>query len=1001
MLNYDHFETEMQLRYPDSALLFRNLCDPGSTPGFRPNAGRESPWAFEGAEKFQTELANPSEKKGHFETDDQWLSRLKADVIVTFYGYSESFAGKEGLLRYKDELNAFIKHTLHQQYNSTTAPQLAIVSPVAFEDLSAKYDLPDGKKINENLLLYTEAMKEVAAKNNVLFVDAFHASEEWYAESNEDLTVGGFQLTDAGYERLGTFLADKLFGQKAPGGNVDKAFVKAAVQKKNWMWHNDYKIPNGVHVYGQRHLPYGPENYPAELVKIRELTAIRDTAIWKALKGERMDLEAADAKTIRLPEVKTNYTLSEKNGNLEYLYGQAALSKFKLPQGYKIEAFATEKEFPDLAKPCQIAFDNKGRLWVAVLPTYPHWKPGDPKPNDKLLILEDTNSDGKADKQTIFADGLHLPVGFELAPEGVYVSQEEDLVLLKDNDGDDKADEKIIVLSGFDDHDTHHTISAFCADPSGAIYMGEGYFLHSAVETPYGTIRGTWGGFFRFNPRRLHLERFTNIDIPNPWGTAFDKWGQDFFLETSSPELRWLMPSSVKPLYGVFNFKSPDLIETAHRVRPTSGLEFVSSGHFPSSVQGDLLLNNTIGFLGTKQHRLTDNGTGYKSSHRQDLVVSADKNYRPVDLEFAPDGSLYIADWHNVLIGHMQHSARDPLRDKEHGRIYRITYPSRPLVAPVKIEGATINELLNNLKLPEYRTRYRTRRELRGRNAAEVVTHLKTWVAQLDQQDAEYEHHLLEALWVSWGLNKIGQNLLSRLLGSKDYHVRAAAVRAVRYNGHLLPNATDLLLKAAGDPHGRVRLEAITAASRMDTLNGRRILNTAAKKPLDMWMAEAHKTAVAHLHGKKLEVKTAVVTTELKGKEKELYVKGKAIYNREGFCVTCHQADGKGVPASGFPPLRGTKWVSESNERLTKIVLNGLYGPIEVAGVKYRGDVPMTPFGALLKDEEIAAVLTYVRNSFGNNAPAVLPAQIKKIREASKGKTGFYTPEELLKKHPL
>jgi glucose/arabinose dehydrogenase len=124
-------------------------------------------------------------------------------------------------------------------------------------------------------------------------------------------------------------------------------------------------------------------------------------------------------------------------------------------------------------------------------------------------------------------------------------------------------------------------------------------------------------------------------------------------------------------------FKSPDLIEEAHRVRPTSGLEFVSSRHFPDEVQGDILLNNTIGFLGTKQHRMQDDGTGYKSSFRQDLIVSEDKNYRPVDLEFAPDGSLYIADWHNVLIGHMQHNARDPLRDKQHGRIYRITYPSR------------------------------------------------------------------------------------------------------------------------------------------------------------------------------------------------------------------------------------------------------------------------------------------------------------------------------------
>ncbi|HZF66388.1 MAG TPA: PVC-type heme-binding CxxCH protein, partial [Chitinophagaceae bacterium] len=568
MIHYDHFETEMHLRLPDSMLMFRNMCDPGTTPGFRPNAGRESPWAFPGAEKFQTELANNSETHGHFESDDQWLSRMKADIIITFFGYSESFAGKQGLENYKAELDAFIKHTVRKKYNGRTAPQMAIVSPIAFEDLSAKYDLPDGKQINQNLLLYTEAMREVATKNKVLFVDAFHPSKEWYKESNEDLTVGGFQLNDAGYARLSKLLSDKIFGDTTPKAAQNRTLVKEAVDEKNWMWHNDYKIPNGVHVYGQRYQPFGPDNYPAELVKIRELTAIRDTAIWMAAKGQRKDLVAADAKTSKLPQVKTNYAPSVKNGTLEYLYGEEALRKFRLPPGYKIESFASEKEFPDLAKPCQLTFDNKGRLWVAVLPTYPHWKPGESRPNDKLLILEDTNNDGKADKQTVFADGLHLPVGFEITAEGVYVSQEEDLVLLKDTNGDDKADEKLIVLSGFDDHDTHHTISAFCTDPSGAIVMGEGLFLHSAVETPYGTVRGTWGGFFRFNPKRLHLERYTNISIPNPWGTAFDKWGQDFYLETSSTELRWMMPSSVKPYYGVFTFKSKDLIEESQRVRP-------------------------------------------------------------------------------------------------------------------------------------------------------------------------------------------------------------------------------------------------------------------------------------------------------------------------------------------------------------------------------------------------------------------------------------------------
>ena len=134
-----------------------------------------------------------------------------------------------------------------------------------------------------------------------------------------------------------------------------------------------------------------------------------------------------------------------------------------------------------------------------------------------------------------------------------------------------------------------------------------------------------------------------------------------------------MMPGSIKPRYGVATHKSHNLIEDKHRVRPTSGLEFVSSRHFPDDVQGDLLINNTIGFLGTKQHTMEDDGTGYKSRHRQDLLRSSDGNFRPVDMEFAPDGSLYLVDWHNVLVGHMQHNLRDPSRDNEHGRVYRIT----------------------------------------------------------------------------------------------------------------------------------------------------------------------------------------------------------------------------------------------------------------------------------------------------------------------------------------
>lgn len=1016
MMDFGYFETEMQLRYPDSLLYIRNMCDGGNTPGFRPHSGRASPWAFPGAEKFQTGLYNypdslghfkssdkglNSDAQGHFETEDQWLSRLKADIIIAFFGFNESFQGEKGVENYKAELEAFIRHTLSQHYNGVSSPQLAIISPIAFEDLSDKFDLPDGKQENKNLAMYTEAMKEVAEKTGVHFVDAFEPSEEWFTANDKPLTIDGSQLTDGGYDKFSTLLADQVFGTVTTKDDTHRDLVHSAVQEKNWLWHNDFKIPNGVHVYGRRYNPFGPANYPAELAKIREMTAIRDEAIWKAVKGEKMDLAAADAKTLTLPPVETNYN-PEKNGSLQYLYGQDALNKLKVAPGYKIELFASEMEFTDLANPVQLSFDSKGRLWVATMPSYPHYKPGDKKPNDKLIILEDTDADGKADKQTTFADGLHLPLGFELAPEGVYLSQGTNMMLYTDTDGDDKADKKEILLSGFDDHDTHHAHHAYTTDPSGAIYMGEGTFLRTNVETSYGPVRGTNGGFYRYNPARHKLERTAQLAIPNPWGITFDDWGQNFFAETSSPDFRWMMPGSVKPMYGVATHKSISLIEEDQRVRPTSGIEFISSRHFPDEVQGDFLINNTIGFLGTKQHTLEDDGTGYKSRFRQDLLRSEDPNFRPVDLEFAPDGSLYIVDWHNILIGHMQHNARDPLRDHVHGRIYRITYPSRPLVTPARIDGATIPELLDNLKLPEYRTRYRTRRELRGRNPEEVLTALKSWVANLNIEDEKYDHHLLEALWVTWGLDRVDEVILHQVLQSKDYRARAAAVRVVRYSGHQIKDQAALLMQAAGDENSRVRLEALVAASWLDKEHGLPIVMEAGKHPLDEWMIHAYEAALAHLNGTFVEEKKEVaVKTDLKGAERELFIKGKEIYAREGYCNTCHQPGGLGLPPSGFPPLAGTHWVEGNEERLIKAVLKGLQGPIEVLGVKYPGQVPMTPFEGLLNDNDVAAVLTYVRNSFGNKASAITPDKVKEVRMLVKDKKGFYTPTELLQQHPL
>lgn len=1004
MLNFGHFETEMHLRYPDSTLFIRNMADPGNTPGFRPHSSRKLPWAFPGAEKFyQNELGNKSGSVGFFPTEDEWLTNLGADVILAFFGYNESFQGEAGLQNFKDELQAFIEHTQKQKYNGKTTAELVLVSPIAFEDLSSKMDLPNGIEENKNLNLYTEAMREVAANNKVPFVDAFTPSREWM-NSESDITADGFQLNDSGYKKFAKLLADEIFGETDISNEVPRDLVHEAVMEKNWFWHNEIKLPNGVHAWGRRYDPFGPDNYPFEKEKINQMTAIRDTAIWETAQGRSFDLAAADAKTRTLPPVKSNY--DDGMGNVEdgYKYGQDALDRIKVAPGYKIELFASEKEFPDLANPVQISFDNKGRLWVGVMPSYPHYKPGDSKPQDKLIILEDTDKDGKADKQTTFVDDLNLTIGFEFAPEGVYVSQGTNLVLLKDTDGDDKADEKEIILSGFDDHDTHHTAGAFTADPSGAIYMGEGVFLHTNIETAYGPVRGTNGGFYRYSPQRHYLERTAQLPIPNPWGIAFDDWGQPFFAHTSGPDMTWMTPGTIKSRYGQANPLPKNLIQQEHRVRPTSGLEFISSRHFPDEVQGDLIINNTIGFLGTKQHTMVDdpNSSGYVSKHRQDLVTSTDTNFRPVDMEFAPDGSLYLIDWHNVLVGHMQHNARDPLRDHVHGRIYRITYPSRPLVEPAKVVAASIEELLDNLKLPEFRTRYRTKRELRARDSEAVLSKLGEWVSALDKNDPQYEHHLLEALWVTWGLDQVDANLLNQLLKANDFRARAAAVKVLRYSGHQIDNQVDLLMAAAKDENPRVRLEALVAASWLDKEKGLRVLEVAGDMPLDSWMEKPFEAALAHIQGVNVgQDPEGGTKTDLEGASKKLFVSGEEIYNREGFCVTCHQSDGLGLSASQFPPLAKSPWVTGNEERLIKLTLHGLIGPLELMGKSYPGQVPMTPYGGMLNDEEIASVLTFVRNAFGNKAAPISSELVKKVREATKDKEGFYSPAELLKEHPM
>tara|TARA_B100001123_G_scaffold443547_1_gene589865 strand:- start:1139 stop:2089 length:951 start_codon:yes stop_codon:yes gene_type:complete len=223
MVHYGHFETELHLRFPNKELTIRNLCDEGNTPGFRPHPGREQngQYAFPGAkELISSKLQATTGPRGHFETPDQWLTRLKSDVVLAFFGFNSSFDDPRELGRFKKELDAFLKHTAAQKYNGKSAPRIALISPTAIQPMKG---VTNGSLQNANLILYVEAMREVAKKNGILFVDAYSPSAKWYGDGQAH-TVDGALL------RLGIpqarplaggchIRARKARGQAAPCGS--------------------------------------------------------------------------------------------------------------------------------------------------------------------------------------------------------------------------------------------------------------------------------------------------------------------------------------------------------------------------------------------------------------------------------------------------------------------------------------------------------------------------------------------------------------------------------------------------------------------------------------------------------------------------------------------------------------------------------------------------------------------------------------------------------------
>ena len=480
------------------------------------------------------------------------------------------------------------------------------------------------------------------------------------------------------------------------------------------------------------------------------------------------------------------------------------LATLRALPGYSVSLFASEAN--GVVKPTQIRFDGDGRLWVATTTSYPQIRPGE-TPRDRIVVLEDTDHDGRADRTTVFDDQLHMPLGLELGDGGVYVGAADQLLFLKDTDGDGKADLRRVIFSGFGTGDTHQTINSFTWGPAGELMMSQGLHAVSRIETPWGNETLHQAGLWRFWPRSLRLDAFWDgaMGAHNPFGTTFDRAGQPFVFAGNGHGIAHLTQAMIRtehfeahpPLWNQGRkFGGADIADNGHWLPEHRG-EFVAGGYLHNSVE---------------RFRITPRGASFKVDRLPPLVESTNTAFRVVDVRFGPDGALYLCDWFNSLIGHYQTSFRHPDRDKTRGRIWRVTANDRPTLKTPALEKAALPALFDALLSPERWNRQLAARVLKDRPTDGVVAGVCAWVAAAPSDEGRLER-LNEAVGLLAAHEAPEPDFLAALSRSPDPDHRARAARITGHWAGRLEDPLGILGRLAADAHPKVRLEAVVACA--------------------------------------------------------------------------------------------------------------------------------------------------------------------------------------------
>jgi putative heme-binding domain-containing protein len=829
MTLFGSFEALLHARFPQLELVVRNFARP-------------------------CDAVDARQRSSNYTAIDDPLKVFGPDTFLCFFGFNEAFAGAAGEQQFREAYGKYLDE-MSQKYprQGGAPPRFILISPIAWEPTGNPL-WPDAGERNKSLRRYAQIVSDIARERQLANIDLYTPTDPLFAQqSGMQYTINGCHLNEAGDREVAVLLDRALFGETTAANLDAEPFQKLrdAVNDKSWVHLQDYRMLNGWYVYGGRRT-WDTETFPREFRKIRAMAAVRDRYVWDIAQG-KSPAPPDDRNTgelfvppTRFGSPQQDYSEPEK---LEYLSPEECIQTMKVPDGFEVQPFASEREFPELAKPDQINFDNRGRLWVCCMPTYPQWKPGDGRPNDRLIILDDKDQDGRADKCTVFYDKLHCPTGFEFWNGGVIVVDQPRYLWLKDTDGDDKADVVVHLFDGWASDDTHHTPGKFEYSHGGLMHNLEGIAMSTTVETPWGPHRTRdTAGSHVIDLRRQKLSYYVTPGYGNPWCYVFDSWGQGFVGDGTSAQQHWDSPLSGALVSGR---RGMDPVFNNQGMRPCVGSEFLRTRQFPENVQGQFTYSCVINMNGMPRFNIRDESAGYvgerimhpddKQSQDgkplpDDLLVSSDKNFRPVDAQLGPDGALWFGDWCNALIGHMQYSQRDPNRDHARGRIYRLVYTKNKLLEPVTQYGKSEAELLDQLREYEPRTRYRARRELRDRPQQKVLAAVAKWVAALDTNDPDYDRLRCEAIWAQQGQHAVDETLLREVLGAKTPNARAAAMHMVADEREFLSNALELLATGVRDENPRVRLEAVRGLSFFPSLEAAEAVLAVLKSPTDQWI---------------------------------------------------------------------------------------------------------------------------------------------------------------------